>query len=292
MTIGIVSHAVNQLAHDKTGALIVFPGRESIERQLEGGYRLHGEVSEPLLFSIFDKTSPGHDGATIIEGNKVKKFAVHLPLAERMEEVRRFGLRHRAALGLSERSDALIIVVSEERGTISVARSGNLREIKSEEELEGRLVDFYAKKFPRRQFNIFSRWFAKNIFLLAISFLIALGIFSFAHSRFALVQRNFVVTPEFGNIPAEILINDVVPQDVIVTFQGRGSDFDVFKPESLRVLVNVGEIPNILKPGWHRMPINEKDINLPFNLSVVKIDPSSIQIQVIKNIPSSSKPTQ
>lgn len=283
--IGTVVHAVSELAREKTGTLVVFPGREPIERHFEGGYRLNGEVSEPLLFSIFDKTSPGHDGAVIIEHNRIKKFAVHLPLAEQIEKVKQYGLRHRAALGLSERSDALIVVVSEERGVISIAQNGKLQQIKDEGELRKKLIDFYAEKFLKLDIQNFLRWLAKNISLLAVSFAIALGIFLMFHSRFAFVQRNFVVTPEFGNMPSEILINDIVPQEAILTLRGRGTDFDAFKPENLRILINVGAIPNITKPGWHRVPIEAKNIQMPFKLSLIKIEPLSIRIQIIENIP-------
>jgi len=282
MVMKTVSHSVGRMASEKIGALIIFPGREQINRHLEGGNRLNGEISEPLLLSIFDKTSPGHDGATIIESNRIRKFAVHLPLAEQIEKVRHLGLRHRAALGLSERSDAFIIVVSEERGVISVVQNGKIMQMQDEAELRRRLLEFYKEKFP--QLNLFnlSRWFVKNVLLLTISFIIALGIFSVVNSRFALVQRNFVVTPEFSNIPAEIIINDVSPQEVILTLKGRGSDFDVFKPESLRVLVDVGALFNITKAGWHRISITDKEIESPFNLSVIKIDPLSIRVQIIK----------
>jgi len=282
MVMKTVSHSVGRMASEKIGALIIFSGREQINRHLEGGNRLNGEISEPLLLSIFDKTSPGHDGATIIESNRIRKFAVHLPLAEQIEKVRHLGLRHRAALGLSERSDAFIIVVSEERGVISVVQNGKIMQMQDEAELRRRLLEFYKEKFP--QLNLFnlSRWFVKNVLLLTISFIIALGIFSVVNSRFALVQRNFVVTPEFSNIPAEIIINDVSPQEVILTLKGRGSDFDVFKPESLRVLVDVGALFNITKAGWHRVSITDKEIESPFNLSVIKIDPLSIRVQIIK----------
>jgi uncharacterized protein (TIGR00159 family) len=274
-----VSRSIGHMSREKIGSLIIFPGREPIDRHLEGGYRLNGEISEPLLLSIFDKTSPGHDGATIIENNRIKKFAVHLPLAEHIDGIRHLGLRHRAALGLSERSDSFIIVVSEERGIISVARNGKFVQAEDEENLKLKLIDFYAEKFPRLNLTNFSRWLLKNIFLFAISFLIAFGIFFFINSKFTFVQRNFAVAPEFTNIPSEILIKDVVPQEVVLTLEGRGSDFEVFKPSDLRMLIDVGSIPNVLKPGTHRLVIDAKNISLPFKLKLIKIEPLSIRLQ-------------
>lgn len=288
MAIETVSHSVGRMVSEKIGALIIFLGREPIERHLEGGNRLNGEISEPLLLSIFDKTSPGHDGATIIENNRIRKFAVHLPLAEQIAKVSSFGLRHRAALGLSERSDAFIIVVSEERGIISVAQNGKIIQMRDEAELRGRLLEFYKEKFPQLNLVNLSKWFTKNVFLLAISFIIALGIFSVVNSRFALVQRNFVVTPEFSNMPSGIVINDVIPQELILTLKGRGSDFDAFQPGDLKVALDIGSLPNIAKPGTHRVPIEAKNVSMPFKLELVKIEPLSIRIQIAqKTLPPS-----
>lgn len=277
-TIETVTRSIGQMIAKKIGALIVFPGREPIDRHLEGGYHLNGEISEPLLLSIFDETSPGHDGATIIENNRIKKFAVHLPLSERIDGIRHFGLRHRAAVGLSERSDAFVVVVSEEKGVISVSRNGKLTQIKNEEELKAKLIHFYAEKFPQMNLVNFFRWLFKNIFLFAISILMAFGIFFFMNSKFTFVQRNFVVAPEFSNIPADISINSFIPQELILTLKGRGSDFDAFQRENLRLVINIGAVKDISKPGKHRVSIGPENIKLPFKLSVVEIEPDEIQI--------------
>ncbi len=286
IVIGIISHAIGHLAREKSGALIIFPGREAIDRHLEGGYRLNGEISEPLLLSIFDKTSPGHDGATIIERNKIRRFAVHLPLAENIEEVRKFGLRHRAAMGLSERSDAFIVVVSEERGVISVAQDGKLKLIKDEVELKQRLLDFYSEKFPKMKLIRLSRWALRNSLLFAVSFLAAVLIFLLVNSSFAVVQKNFAISPEFSNIPPGILINDINPQEVVLTVEGRGSDFEAFQPGDLKVAIDIGSLTNIARPGTHRVPIEAKNISLPFKLKLIKIEPMSLLLQMIKNIPA------
>src|SRR5262245_10657119 len=129
-----IARTLSRLAARRTGALVVLPGREPLDRHLEGGVVLDGRVSEPLILSLFDTSSPGHDGAAVVRGDRVERFAVHLPLSTDRAQLDGVGTRHAAALGLAERCDALCLVVSEERGAISVARDGELRVLRGSEE--------------------------------------------------------------------------------------------------------------------------------------------------------------
>jgi uncharacterized protein (TIGR00159 family) len=136
--------AAQEMAVKKIGALIVLPGELPLEGVIEGGFSLDGRVSLPLILSIFDPTSPGHDGAMIIDNNRVKKFGVHLPLADNFSGFEKTGTRHRAAVGLTQRTDALVIVVSEERGEISLARRGELEKINNIHILEEQISKFIS----------------------------------------------------------------------------------------------------------------------------------------------------
>lgn len=121
-----VTLAVSRLAKAKLGALIVLQREIGLDEFLEDSVILDAEVSRKLLYSIFVKDSPLHDGAVIIEDNRIKAAGCVLPLSFNPDLDPNLGTRHRAALGLSERSDAVAIVVSEEAGSISVARDGKL----------------------------------------------------------------------------------------------------------------------------------------------------------------------
>ena len=134
-----ISRAVLKMARDKTGALIVLSDGLEIEGVTTSGTEMDAKISFPLLLSIFQKESPLHDGAVVIGQGRVLAAGCILPLSESTELPRRAGLRHRAALGLSERSNAQVIIVSEETGRISFASKGKLSYDISESKLNERL---------------------------------------------------------------------------------------------------------------------------------------------------------
>src|SRR5699024_10925097 len=135
-------------------ALIVLKGKEEWDRHITGGVELQGQVSLPLLFSIFDPKTAGHDGALLIENGLITKFGTHLPLSTHLHKISRGATRHAAALGLSERCDALVIVVSEERGVISVARQGQLIELDASSDLKSHLTEFWAELYEEKKNNL------------------------------------------------------------------------------------------------------------------------------------------
>jgi diadenylate cyclase len=134
------------LSQTKTGALIVFQREMGLEDIVETGTRVNGEVSSMLLLSIFNHKSPLHDGAVMIRGNKVEGASCYLPLAEEVATTggKKYGARHRAALGLTEQTDAVVVVVSEETGNISVARQGNFIKNLNMESLKKVLMGLFA----------------------------------------------------------------------------------------------------------------------------------------------------
>lgn len=122
-----VLKAVMQFSQEKTGALIVFRRKSNLEMYAETGDILNAETSSRLLSSIFNKTSPLHDGAVIIANDKIQAARVILPVTEKLDLPPEYGLRHRAGLGISEVTDSLVVIVSEENGQISIAEHGILQ---------------------------------------------------------------------------------------------------------------------------------------------------------------------
>ena len=128
-----ITQACRHMASTKTGALIVLAGGGSLKEIVDTGERLDAQVSARLIENIFFKNTPLHDGALIIRDGKMVAAACILPVSKDQTIPQYYGLRHRAALGLAEKSDATCIVVSEESGHISVAREGRIREVKEDE---------------------------------------------------------------------------------------------------------------------------------------------------------------
>ncbi len=160
-----VVQAVERLARRKHGALIAFQRVTSLWEYVNTGVLLDAYVSPELLLQIFYPNTPLHDGAVIIVGNRLRAAACVLPLSSSgvlsHSPERPMGLRHRAALGLSEISDAVIVVVSEETGTISVAHRGRLIRRLSPQRLQALLSEY----FPERSASSRSFWRAVWAFL-------------------------------------------------------------------------------------------------------------------------------
>jgi uncharacterized protein (TIGR00159 family) len=151
LSIREVSRAVAELSQKKVGALIVVRRDVGLEDYLEHSLKLDALVSRELLISIFAKSSPLHDGAVIIEGNRILAAGAVLPLTFDPSVSGAYGTRHRAALGLSERTDAVVVVVSEQTGAVSLVREGRITTDFDERSLYNALHRLTLLRNRRRQ---------------------------------------------------------------------------------------------------------------------------------------------
>ena len=136
--------ATTSLSTRRVGALIVVERQEGLKTYIENGVRVDAAVSYDLLVSLFAPGTPLHDGAVIISGERIAAASCFLPLSLKEGLSKRYGTRHRAALGITEETDALAIVVSEERGTLSLARDGQLFEELDAKSLRDSLLREFA----------------------------------------------------------------------------------------------------------------------------------------------------
>lgn len=270
------------MASRHVGALIVIPGRESIKPYITGGINLRAEFSTPLILSLFDPHSPGHDGAVILENNKVDKFSVYLPLSKDNIQLKNYGTRHRAALGLAERTDALVLVVSEEKGTVSVAQDGILKIIQDKDELNNLLRKFLhslSHEKPHRSFVAFFQNIKTNVIFILLSLIVSTFIWIvISYPNLGIIQKNFITQIEFTNVNNSVAVEDVKPLEVIATLSGRSQDFQLLDPSLLKISVDLTEI---VEPGKHTITLDKNNLKYPSSLSLVSLEPTQIQFKIV-----------
>lgn len=139
-----ITSAMASLARQKIGALVVIEKTTGLNEFVESGTKLNADISFELLINIFIPNTPLHDGAVIIRKGKILSASSFLPLTENKNLSKEFGTRHRAAIGVTERSDCLAIIVSEETGNISVAENGLIKRYLDEDTLEEILISTFS----------------------------------------------------------------------------------------------------------------------------------------------------
>ena len=159
MTADSIVSACYAMGNVCTGALIVVEQAIRLNEYEMTGIELDCKVSSQVLINIFEHNTPLHDGAVIIRGNRITSATCYLPLSDNMSISKDLGTRHRAALGMSEVCDALVIVVSEETGLVSVAMGGTLTRGIKREELREKLSQIqYRNTEPKKRFSIRKGW--------------------------------------------------------------------------------------------------------------------------------------
>ncbi len=277
-----IAETAGDLAKNRIGALMAIQGEDPLDRHLTGGIPLNGEISEPLLASIFDPHSHGHDGAVVIKDDRILMFGCHLPLAVNTARYENIGLRHTAALGLTERSDALCVVVSEERGTISVAQGERLTVIPGASALNEVLKKHYTKYRPAPSRRPVWAWLREN----TKEKLIALGLacilwVAFGYQR-DIIRRDFIIPLEYKNIPPNWQIDEPQLTEAKVILQGPEQAFRLLNERSLRLSLDLASIADKKR----EFTLMKEMVNAPSNLTVADISPARIRIYASKLVPA------
>jgi diadenylate cyclase len=273
----ILASVVARLAQTRTGALIVLPGREPLDRHLDGGVALGGSLSEPLLLSLFDTRTPGHDGAVVVDRDVVTRFAVHLPLSTNQARIGPGGTRHAAALGLAERTDALCVVVSEERGTVSLAESGDLRRLASPQQVGPELHRFLARVFPPppgRASRL--RWLSVRWPELLLAVVIAFGAWFLTTSGSGLVEEVRSAPVVVENLPPGYVLERVEPEKVTVTLSGPRHSAYFGEPGTLAAHIDA----RLVASGRRTFQVTPEAVDPPPGFRVLAVEPPQVRVTV------------
>ena len=274
-----LSRTIFVLAGEKTGAIIVFQRKEPLDEYLMHGVPLDSLVSAQLIATIFKDGTLLHDGAVVIRDDRITQASCHLPLSANADLPQYYGTRHRAGLGLSERSDAAVVIVSEERGEVSLALAGELEKIDTPEHLSEKL---HALLIPpdqeivrvSLQKRIFSNLRPKlvTVFLVLVSWLIITA------------KQGGILTVtapvKFHNLPNDLVLIKNSPEEVDV--QVKTFSKLIPSPKQLDVTVDV-DLANI-REGTNRLTIKNDDLQLPLGVVVSGINPSVVRVTTEKKV--------
>jgi len=274
--VAAIAEAAFSLAEARRGALIVLRGNNQLDHLLVGGIPLGGQISKEILEAIFRELSPVHDGAAVIDDGHISRVGVFLPLTNRADLPNHYGTRHRAALGLTELSDAMVIAVFEERGEVSLAKGSTLRRIEQPSDLVERMQSSHRPasapsgiKFHSR---LFGRWRLK---------LSALGIAAVVCGLLFLpgnTVRTITVPVEFENVPAGLEVAQSSSTAVVAQLRAA-----TWLYEGLDVGHLVARVDLMgMDEGFHTAVVGVSDLDLAPGISLEQISPRTISIRLIR----------
>jgi uncharacterized protein (TIGR00159 family) len=268
----IIAESVYEVARHKLGALIVLPLKKGIEELVHGGVLWQGRLSREMLLSIFWQGTPVHDGATIIQGNQIMEVAAILPLSKRKDLPSHFGTRHRAAVGLTERSDALVIVVSEERGEVTVFKDRTIINIKDQTELN-RVLREYAGTVPATS-GVRNQ--ALGLYLAALICLAGVTGFWFSFARGFETFATLDVPVEFMNRDPKMEIFSASASSVKLQISGSGSLIRSVRSDQIKVKLNLANAV----AGNNQVAITRDGIVLPPGIELKQIEPQTLEVNL------------
>ena len=275
--IEIVVDSVYELAERHEGALIVFPGKEDLTEAIHSGIPWNGLVSKEMILSIFWNDNPIHDGAAIIQGNYVKEVSAILPLSHQKDLPSHYGTRHRAAVGLAEVTDAMVIVVSEERGHVAVARDGNISVVGGKEKLEQILREHVGENpkergYPKRE------KIELGVAALTSVILIAAVWFSFTRGMNTLIALEIPI--EYTNRDPATEILDTSVNSVLVHLSGSGALIKSIRPDQVRVRADLSR--GVI--GRNAFTISREDVTLTPGVILRKVEPATVDVTLDKSV--------
>ena len=264
-----------KMAAQRRGAIVVFPGKEPIQEWLSGGFKLDARPSIPLIMSIFDPNSPGHDGALIVEKGKFTRFGVRLPVSLSSKLPEELGTRHHAAMGLTEKSDALAIVVSEERGKISIFDNGKFRQVDDPERLVKTILSQWkhASSYPfelpegKKRRLVFSQMLVSLI--LAVFFWSALMIV-----QGEMLEKIVTVPVEYTTSPENLILVGDKQQEVRLHLAGSKSDLASIVPGQMSAKIDLSKAV----AGKQTFLITKENMRLSRGIQLLDVVPSSVEL--------------
>lgn len=273
-----IAETLFRMASRRTGALIVFQGNDSLQDLMTNGVAIDSEISPQMLESIFYNGAPFHDGAALINNGRIEKAACHLPLSVSPDVPQHLGTRHRAALGLSERSDAVIVAISEERGEVSLVTAGTIRLISNPTELIMALDELLRSEVEAPRITLAQRLFSN--LLPKASLLLGVCVF------WVLIttrqgQITTVTAPiRLHGVPNEIVLLRTQPEDVTVQLKSMSS----LAPAPSKLDLTAELDASGISEGTTAIRVNHSNVTAPPGMIITSISPSSVRVSAERKL--------
>jgi uncharacterized protein (TIGR00159 family) len=268
------AEACFQLAQKKVGALIILERNDLVDEWTTGGIQLEGLPTSEIITSIFQKESPLHDGAVVVRKGRIVSATCYLPLSSKEGLSKKYGTRHRAGIGISERCDAWVIVVSEQRGEVSLVREGRIELIENPEKLSRILARFASPKKRKEQTKrdrirtlLVHQWRLK----LSTFALVTLGWFFLAgQQNFAV---SFQVPVQVENLPANLEIVEPIKPKITLTARGLRKDASTLNARNVELKVDL----TLASYGVRTFHLSRNNLTLPNqDVDIIKIEPDQL----------------
>ena len=280
-----ITEAAFQMANKRMGGIIVLQRRDDLDEFIHGETLIDSEVDEDILVSIFNPQSPLHDGAVIIQGDRIRYATALLPVSQSPSLPKEWGTRHRAGLGITEVSDAECIIISEERKEVLFAHKGNVERKEGREELKksmATLSSFQERKSREKRWlqRLFNDLPVKAffLFLVCLLWIFVIGI------RQGMISFNIPI--EYYSIPQNLEISGQPPKEIKVRLKGSQRLLSSLNPDHIRAQVNLSGA----HPGANQLALSEMNINVPSGITVTHLYPQNIKIQLSQIPPPNKKP--
>jgi len=277
-TLAELTEAVFDLAREHIGALIVLPQRDPLDPYLRGGVPVDALVSREVLRALFQPPTPTHDGALVLRTQRIEQAACFLPMTTATGLPATYGARHRAALGLTERCDALCLLVSEERGTVALARQGKLDLFGNPIRLQQELQKTTPEMFDGPSSTGWSwRWLTYRLGAKALSLSVAIGLWMAVAGQQS-AEMALTVPIEYQRIATGFELRGDIPAEVTIRLRGSQLALAALRASSVRLRVSLERV----RDGLNYIPLTVHHLDLPPGVDLTDMRPAFLAIEVRK----------
>jgi diadenylate cyclase len=277
-TLAEITDAVFDLAREHIGALIVLPQRDPLDLYLRGGVQVDAQMSREVLRALFQPPVPTHDGAVVLRAQRIDQAACFLPMTTATGLPATYGARHRAALGLTERCDALCLLVSEERGTVALAHQGKLRLFSDPLSLSHELERTTPERFDEASYVDRLRiWLTYRLSAKALALGVAIGLWIAVAGQQS-TEMSLTVPIEYQRIASGVELRGEIPAEVGIRLRGSQLALAALRAGSVRLRVSLDHV----RDGLNYVALTAHHLDLPPGVELTDMRPAFLAIEVRK----------